>query len=894
MEILVVFAVILVVGITIAWVVRSRRRRRAACESEVERALPGLRRAMVDLYRGEYIAQSELFAWMSRNADAIRVAKALRPEFCLAGEELETVRTLCDELKDPEQTVRAINDGFVKARLFADKAAFDQVERYPLTESQRRAIVTAEDTTLVIAGAGTGKTSTIVGKVDYLIRRRLAAPSEILVLAFAKKASEELKDRLQQFGEAGAVSISTFHSLGYQIVSQVDGKKPALSPLAEDERQLQRFLRDQGSDVLDSSDGQEMMSHWFGNYLDEIEPVDPETTPDELIRREQAKGLRALDGTKLKSRQEVKIANWLTLNGIKWDYERPYPIETATPWRRQYKPDFYLPEYDIYIEHFGIDENGSTAPHVDQRRYVQAMEWKRALHLENKTRLVQTYSYFEKNGGIIAHLSRLLMEQGVRPRPLTKDEIDRITHEGNRTFSDFVRLLAQFLAVFKSSGGNLDLAVRRASSNRDIAFLGLFKVIFSRYEAHLAKSGAIDFNDMIINARKYVESSQFRSSYTYIVIDEFQDISESRLGLIQAMRAQVPHSRLFAVGDDWQSIYRFTGSDVNIIAQLPTHVGSTERVDLDTAFRFRQELLDASAAFITKNPTQLEKNIRAYEGPANELPISLMLGPRVSDSSLEGQIVRCLEDIQLRKSDDRSTSVFLLGRYNFSAPTNLDSLKSQWMLRGIAIEFYTVHSSKGKEADYVIVLGLEAGEYGFPSNVADDPVMNMILSEPENYAYAEERRLFYVAITRARMRTYLLAPEDTASPFVIDDLMQPPLVQFVETIGEISQRVLCPKCQGQTIRRTEGQFGAFWACSHYPICLGRLDTCPSCNSGGLAPTSENGLTVLQCTVCKQRPEMCPRCRTGHIQKRIGKYGVFLGCSNWNGGAGCTFTANREG
>lgn len=206
------------------------------------------------------------------------------------------------------------------------------------------------------------------------------------------------------------------------------------------------------------------------------------------------------------------------------------------------------------------------------------------------------------------------------------------------------------------------------------------------------------------------------------------------------------------------------------------------------------------------------------------------------------------------------------------------------------MEFLTAYAAKDKGADFVVVVGLEAGEYGFPSGVADDLVMRLVLSEGEAFPHAEERRIFYVAMTRARRRVYLIAPTVKASTFVADDLLADALARYVEMVGEVSVLHACPACGGQTIRRRDGQHGAFWACAHFPLCHGKLDACPDRREGGLEPVTDgNRPAGFRCTICGHALERCPKCGEGHLRSKRGPYGDFLSCSRWDGGTGCTYT-----
>jgi DNA helicase IV len=869
--------------------VRQQQNRQERLE-KARTAYDRLREARQALFGTEYLAESEVVAWRTAHQEALRLVS----DFALLRElpepQASEARAWTIEFMQLPRTVAEHNRRFLSTRLAEEQGAFDAVETNPLTLRQREAIVTNEDTTLVNAGAGTGKTSTIVGKVDYLIRRQLARPDEILVLAFARKASEELKDRLIKLRGYHGVQVSTFHSLGLGIVGTVEGKRPALSRFAEDDRALSRFFRERVAAMLAQPQTHALLLAFFSSLLDE-EPIDPGKVPDdEFLLLQKSQGLRDLTGQKLKSREEVQIANWLTLSGIAWEYERVYPVDTRSAKYRQYKPDFYLPQHDIYIEHYGVDANGNTRPGIDKECYRQGMAWKRAFHAEHGTRLVETYSYFARQGRLIEELAARLAALGVSSRQLADGEIQELVTEANRSFSDFVKLLSQFLSLTKGNGRTPQQLSERVKSKRDEVFLRLFLPMYEEYEAVLTRSGEIDFNDMINRAREFVSSGRYPCAYKYIVVDEFQDSSENRLGLLQQMRSQVPHGRLFVVGDDWQAIYRFTGSDTGLIIDLQRHVGATARVDLDTTFRYHQELLDFSAQFVMQNPRQLKKTLRSHHGALGQQPVCVVFQQGIGKAGLPAAIDTACRDI-LGSAKGKQETAFVLGRYHFNQPEDMQEIATRLGAGGIAVEYLTAHASKGKEADYVIVLGLEAGEYGFPSNVSDDAVLKMVLTEPEPFAYAEERRLFYVAVTRAKKRVYLIAPQDNASPFVQQDILGSDLRSYITTLGKVSSRYLCPVCNGKTIRRTEGRYGAFWACSNYPACEGKLDACPCCKEGGLAREARPNLRapLYRCTLCTYEAASCPRCHQGYLREKAGKYGQFLGCSHWNGGMGCTYT-----
>jgi DNA helicase IV len=892
-------AALLVAGV-LAWRGPLARRKaaradaRIRAEEETRRIYDLLRRAHDALFgRPEYLAASMVSAWRAEHEGALREAADGAFVSLLAAPQQAEARRWCADLSNLPRSVADYNVRFVAARTAEEQAAFDTVEANPLTSRQREAIVTDEDATLVNAGAGTGKTSTIVGKVDYLVRRGLARPEEILVLAFGKKAQQELGERLTRLRGHRGVRVSTFHALGLAILGEAEGRRPSLSPLAEDEHALDRFIRTRVADLLTDPGSRALLRAFFSSLLDE-EPADRrDQSPEEAILRERERGLRALDGTFMKSREEVRIANWLTLSGIAWEYERNYPVDTRTAERRQYRPDFYLPEHDVYLEHFGVDREGNTRPGIDPDRYRRGMAWKRAFHAEHGTCLVETYSYLAREGTLIAELEARLAARGVLPRPLSDDAIRSLVAEANRGCSDFVRLVAQFLKLARGNGRAPEELTRRARTPRDRVFLQLFLPIRAAYEAALTRDGAIDFDDMIVRAAEHVRSGRYPCAFKYLIVDEFQDISEHRLGLLLALRARVPHARLFVVGDDWQAIYRFAGADIALITDLARHAGPTARVDLDTTFRYRQELLDCSAQFVMRNPRQLRKALRSAHGPTGRRPIRVAFQEGAGQVGLREALAAASDDIRA-DAGGQGAEVLFLGRYHFNRPDCLDEIAAALGQDGLTAGFLTAHAAKGREADYVVVLGLEAGEYGFPSQVSDDPVLGMVLAEPEPHPHAEERRLFYVALTRARRRVYLVAPRDKSSAFIRQDLLGEDLRAFVDTIGgEASGRHRCPLCGGETIRRTEGRYGTFWACAHYPACEGKLAACPACAEGGLVLVGGSGQTPprYSCTSCPHEVPICPRCGRGYLRRVSGRNGPFLGCSRYDGGQGCRYTRN---
>lgn len=258
------------------------------------------------------------------------------------------------------------------------------------------------------------------------------------------------------------------------------------------------------------------------------------------------------------------------------------------------------------------------------------------------------------------------------------------------------------LRILKSSGKTIKDLKQNAAENRTTHFLTIFSRIYYDYCDYLKRTSEIDFNDMINEAIQRIRSGEFHSPYAYILVDEFHDISQSRYRLLKAVLDQ-NDAKLFCVGDDWQSIYRFTGSDLSIMLDFQEHFGDCEQTLLTTTFRFNGKLCDFSTHFILQNPNQIKKILdsrRTGDSPV----VTLIKG------DLQEALVDTLDEIYHLEPD--GANVFVLGRYNFLKPKDLSALQRKYTR--LSIEYSTIHRSKRLERDYVILVGLRSGIYGFP------------------------------------------------------------------------------------------------------------------------------------------------------------------------------------
>jgi len=796
---------------------------------------------------------------------------------------LETVARIAPvrKLASDPRTLRANGiAAFVTAELDRWKDFFDTIESKPLTQEQRLSVVIDEDATLVLAGAGSGKTSVITAKAAYLIKAGIRQPEEILLLAFAKNAAKEMSERVE--ARSGVPIIArTFHAIAYDIM---EGSKPALAGHSTDDMAFTNLIKQILKDLVRRmSDVSKAIIRWFAHFL-----VEPKTEWDFRAKHEfythmEAQDLRTLQGEMVKSYEELQIANWLYENGIDYEYEPVYEHKITETGRRDYQPDFRLIESGIYIEHFGVrrqkmadgSERLVTAPFVDRDEYLAGMEWKRQVHAEHETTLIETYSYERQEGRLLSGLGEKLAPY-VTLNPRQVDTIyDRIV-ELNQV-DDFSKLLGTFLRKFKSGGYSLQdcetKSHRMKLGKRAQAFLDIFAPVFEEYQKRL--EGRIDFEDMILRAAHYAETRRYVSPFRHILVDEFQDISQSRARLVKALKAQHPDVRVFAVGDDWQSIFRFAGSDIHLMRHFGREFGGSfdgetgvhRAVDLGRTFRSVDQIAIAARTFVLRNPAQIQKQI-VPAGTATEPAIKIVT---VSKGEYEAKLSEVLTTMSAAVAPaEKPATVLLLGRYRFVEP-DLQDLRRRFPR--LKISFKTIHASKGLEADHVILLNADSGRTGFPSEIVDDPLLSLVSPEEEAFQNAEERRVMYVAMTRARHTLTILASNARPSTFVTE-LKQDPAYGIAAPTGVELEEHGCGECGGRLLGVT-GKDGRIWyRCEHVRHCGNLLPACQSC--GSALPRRADGTAEVRCG-CGATYPTCPECEDGWLVKRSGSYGNFLGC-----------------
>ena len=800
-----------------------------------------------------YVRHS-VFLDLKKDAESAAESFSARwPDSLTGTPEIQMLSEIQAFLRTPDGFRERTNEWFVADETSLYRPFFDRVEVQPLTDEQRRAVVIDEDRNLVVAAAGSDKTSVIVAKAGWLTWREYRQPEELLLLTYARGTRKDLEKRIgdRLDGEAArGLTVRTFHSLGRAIIGDAEGKPPAVAKVAEDDKARSVLLKDIVEGLLGDEQLSRILRRWFQEFFSPYRSQHEFRNWGEYWNYIREHEIRSLKGDKVKSFEECEIANFLYLNGVSYEYEAQYEHDTRTSQRGQYKPDFHLPDAGIYIEHFALNASGNTPPFIDREQYLHSMEWKRGLHAEHSTVLIETFSHEKAAGKLTKKLSEKLAAHGVTLSPIPSDQVFVALQEQERV-DPFTCLVETFLHHFKGAQLSFREVARRAAKAGDRlraqAFLAVFEPIFERYQESLSGQEEIDFHDMINKATKHVQAGRFLSPFRYILVDEFQDISPGRARLVKALLDQSPDAQLFAVGDDWQSIYRFAGSDIAIMREFADHFGHTEQTYLETTFRCADRIAEVATKFVLSNPAQIRKRVRSTrraDGPSVHVGL-----PTEDLSLLEEALDRIVADAA---THDETSTVLLLGRYGHTRPKHMSELRKRHP--DLDLTYMTVHGSKGLEADYVVVLGLRAGKYGFPAEIADDPLIDLVLPAAETHPHAEERRLFHVAMTRARRAVFLLADRGAPSSFVQE------LIHGSYDISEFGRLpendVSCPVCvTGLLVRRENSRDGStFYGCSNWPYCDHTQQPCHACGQG--LPVRTEG--EYHCRDCGHPIEACPK------------------------------------
>lgn len=803
-------------------------------EKAIEEAIEAKRATFDGLH---YIAHSESLELEQKVKEATDAAN-----LCIENNLLDylTHASECTELHDAiaslEDNRTSHNADFVKLELANCSDFFDHVLAYPLDPQQRDAIVNGEDNCLVVSSAGSGKTSTINGKVRYLVDVRGVKPDDILLITYTRKAAEELRTRIGY----KSLRCVTFHKLAYEIISQVEARPT----ICDDNFKLKVFYK-----MLKNQDFLDAVTFYMMNYLSRMKNPDEYDTREEYLADRRRYGNKAffpdMDGNPIltKSEEERKICHFLFTHNVSFRYEERYEVKTSTPNHRQYQPDFSIyykvgdEEHRLYLEHFGVNKQGNVPKwfadgqsinwETANKNYNSGIIWKRHTHARYGTNLIETRSSMFYDGTWQTVLKENLTRYGVELKEKTSEEIyEALIKRDKHKEETILQLIGSFISLMKANCKDIESLISEAEEKGDERNLyilrNIVKPYYETYQSELENKGEIDFTDAILNATDFCADNKYAKKYRYIIIDEFQDISFDRYKLLLSIRNLSPLGKIFAVGDDWQSIYRFSGSDMGLFSEFPKYFGFTTQCKIESTYRFAQPTIDISSAFIQKNESQVKKNVKS---PKEGLTTTITYKGYNGDEDLAESVYQQI----LQTPNDKTITI--ISRYSFDFdifkdPENIDTGKREKFnykendrtiditVEGRKIRCLTVHQAKGLEADVILLLKCNSDIYGFPSLISDDPVLDYVLSKHEdNIEFAEERRLFYVAITRAKTNTTIFYLKYNPSVFITEIAN--------ETEDDVFKK--CPFCGYGHLRiakegwATNGSYFVSVGCSNYSL-----------------------------------------------------------------------------
>ncbi|MHA1522202.1 MAG: UvrD-helicase domain-containing protein [Promethearchaeota archaeon] len=687
----------------------------------------------------------------------------------------------------------------LNADFFSGKESGDS---HGLNQEQINAILVNETENLLVAGPGSGKTHVIMDRVGFYHIKRHVPEERILVLAFNKSAAGEVKSRIQEKYGLSKVEIRTFHSLGMKILRlDPSVQKSQIKVESNAERAIGMII---SQNLKESPRFHTQYFSFFSHYLTKQNFDQYHDKNAKQLEHQEQEKYYTLEGELVKSLAECEIANFFITNNIQFEYEPLVTWCDPNDEGKTYHPDFYLTDYDIYLEHwaFQLGENPPDWFEDDENLYEQNRSWKCAQFEKHRKTLWHTYYEGWRDGSLEETLNNYCKDSNIEMEHLSQGQLMKKMGIGTKNHHLLTDMISSYIIAAKNCGFDsekFDHKVQKShnsSSSYDLAFFYLVIPIFEQYQEYLKSQSKIDFNDMINEAVLLLEqnnnntatnkntnkniSSALQSAlgYDMIFVDEFQDISPQRFQLLQQIMQLNPKTRLFCVGDDWQAIYGFTGATNRYLTDYRRFFKDPALNFLVKNYRNTESILDYGSQIIRQTSDFIDKKFQPHHrGSQNDVKIHSISS--TSEEWFQRDQYEKIYDKLLELIRDQavdSSEIMILSRYTFGY-TNLKImceergeipialLKSGEVVKK-GVRFYTLHKSKGLEADVVIILNVYEGDYGFPSQI-DSKVNYKFLNPDLSEKADEEARLCFVGLTRARKQVFLYTWKSHESPFII-------------------------------------------------------------------------------------------------------------------------------
>ena len=661
-----------------------------------------------------------------------------------------------------------------------------------LNEKQLEAVKSESKRLLVLAGAGSGKTKTLLEKLIYLMREKRVQPTNILVVTFTKNATNEMIDRLvfaskngeeyKQFmnnpkkGEAeknkyredfkranswlSNLSISTFHSFCHNLlrkygVSEFDNKFRVIKDTKNSKEEADfTYENSQETDfeiahriLIQLSKKREYLLDLKRYILDYFVDKNNRLLENkETSFYENQKSYVSLNGTKVRSKSERYIADWLYRHNIDFSYEAPLNCQDF-----YFHPDFYIPQADIYLEHIS---DMSVGVKEKEKQYKKA----------NKT-LFKTYENIHAKDSVLFNEALDAIVKNRLPasyKSQTALSFEEELNSYHKELKDFIIQALRIIKMIKAENLSTSKALKKALADphqRVRDFYRLVIPLMKKYQAYCVNKSYLDFEDMIVKTIDLFKhraeiKEKFQQQYKYILVDEFQDVNNLQVDLLK--RLLTPENQLFCVGDDWQSIYGFRGSNVNYIVNFGKYFPKAEVIKLNQNYRSTEHIVGASNEVIKHNKFKVDKEI--FANKKSDTKVNIFAG-----NDQQENIDFVVEEVKrlFQKGYQKEDILFLYRRSKM-----YNDYYNRFMKERLYVQYRTIHAAKGLEAKAVFIIGLTQGYGGFPDVWLEDRIFQVVKPTQHDLLMEEERRLFYVAITRAKDLLYLITEKGNESSFL--------------------------------------------------------------------------------------------------------------------------------
>jgi superfamily I DNA/RNA helicase len=684
-----------------------------------------------------------------------------------------------------------------------------------LNERQRDGVVSEEKRLLVLAGAGSGKTKTLLQKLVYLIEEKSVSPSSILAITFTKNAANEMIDRLIMTADQSGVfhktisdknlsapakdqerrnyvkrfkwienlTLRTFHSFCYSVlrnygVNEFDNKFRIIGDEKRDEDDdLSKYVAPETAFEVFHKLLIELCED--SNYLLNLKRYVLDYVVDKLhvekFRRnlpKDGKYFTTLNGIKVRSKSEQYIADWLYRHNLQFEYEPLLNIKDF-----EFNPDFHIPAANIYLEH------------VSNKSY--SMRDKEEQFEKGGFLLVKTYEQMTKDSALFNHTLDMIIKSrvsknGYSSKSITYREELNNYHEDVKDFLRMVMRITDMIKVESLDLSEIKLKAAQDQHERVRDFYKLALPLVEKYKDYCVNKSYLDFNDMISRTISLFRNhsdilEKFKLKYRYILVDEFQDVNNLQVELIKMLLTD--DTQLFCVGDDWQSIYGFRGSNVSYIIEFEKHFANSSVIKLNLNYRSTESIVGASNEVIKRNKFKVEKEIRASKKSEHKIVI-------YAANEEEENLTFCTQRVrELLEEGITPDDILFLYRRSAMYKPYFFRFKNE----NIKVQAKTIHAAKGLEAKVVFIIGLTEGYGGFPDIWLEDRIFQVIKKANHDQLLEEERRLFYVAITRAKDKLFLITEKGNESSF-LKEIPDSFTVKTTTLLAPVVERVLsCEK-----------------------------------------------------------------------------------------------------